>query len=64
MGIKYGEDTLGLEQNNFENKIVNFYIAYDLDSWSRNPINNFKFRNCLFGATSIVKNTDKEKVSV
>ena len=23
--------------------------------------NNFKFRNCLFGATSIVKNSDKEK---
>ena len=64
MGIKYGEDTLGVEQNNFENKIVHFYIAYDLDSWSRNSINNFKFRNCFFGATNIVKNTHKEKVSV
>ena len=64
MGIKYGKDTLGVEQNNFENKIVNFYIAYDLDFWSRNPTNNFKFRNCLFGAISIVKNTDKEKVGV
>ena len=64
MGIKYGKDTLGVEQNNFENKIVNFYIAYDLDFWSRNPTNNLKFRNCLFGAISIVKNTDKEKVGV
>ena len=34
---------------------------YDLDAWSRNPTNNFKFKNCLFGATSIVKISDKEK---
>ena len=25
-----------------------------------NPTNNFKFRNCLFGATKLVKNSDKE----
>ena len=34
---------------------------YDLDAWPENPTNNFKFRNCLFGATNIVKNSDKEK---
>ena len=28
---------------------------------SRNPTNNLKFSNCLFGATSVVKNSDKEK---
>ena len=28
---------------------------------ARNPTNNFKFKNCLFGATNIVKNSDKEK---
>ena len=42
-------------------KIVNVYIAYDLDDWPRNPTNNFKFKNCLFGATNVVKNSDKEK---
>ena len=42
-------------------KIVNVYIVYDLDAWPRNPTNNFKFKNCLFGATNIVKNSDKEK---
>ena len=43
-------------------KIVNVYIVYDLYAWPRNPTNNFKFyKNCLFGATSIVKNNDKEK---
>ena len=34
---------------------------YDLDAWSRNPTNNFKFKNYLFEGTSIVKNSDKEK---
>ena len=29
--------------------------------WPRNPTNYFKFKNCLFRATSTVKNSDKEK---
>ena len=37
------------------------YIVYDLDAWLRNPTNNSKFTNWLFGATSIVKNSDKGK---
>ena len=28
--------------------------------WPRNPTNNFKFKNCLFGATNIAKNINKE----
>ena len=42
-------------------KIVNVYIVYDLDAWPTNPTNNFKFKNCLFGETSVLKNRDKEK---
>ena len=42
-------------------EIVNVYIVYDLDAWPRNPTNNFKIKNFLFGATNIVKNSDKEK---
>ena len=42
-------------------RIVNVYISYDLDASPRSPSNNFKFKNCLFGATSIIKNSDKEK---
>ena len=42
-------------------KIVNVYVVYDLDGWPRSPTNNFKFKNCLFGAANIVKNIDKEK---
>ena len=42
-------------------KIVNVYIVYDLDAWSRNPTNNFEFKNCLFEGTIILKNSDKGK---
>ena len=61
MGIKLDKDPLAVEQNNYLNKIGNVYIVYDLDALPGNPTNNFKFKNCLFGATSIVKNSDKKK---
>ena len=60
MGIKFDKDPLAVEQTNYLNKIVNNYIVYDLHAWLRNTTNNFKFRNWLFGATRIVKNSDKE----
>ena len=61
IGIKFDKDPLAVEQNNYWTKIVNVYIVYDLDAWTRNPANNFKFKNCLSGATNIVKSSDKEK---
>ena len=61
MGTKHHKHPLAVQQKNYLCKIVNGYIAYDLDSWKRNPTNNFKFKNCLFAATSIVKSSDQEK---
>ena len=60
MGIKFNKDPLAVEQNNYLTKILIFNIVYDLAAWSKNPSNNFKFKNCLFGATNIVKYCDKE----
>ena len=42
-------------------KIVNVCIVCYLDPWARNPTNNFKFKSCVFGATNITKNSEKEK---
>ena len=42
-------------------KIVNVYFVYELHTWLGNLINNFKFKNSLFGATNIVKNSGKKK---
>ena len=61
MGIKFDQDLLTAEQKNFTTKIINVYIVYNLHAWPRNPTSNFKFKNCLFGSTSIVKNIDQEK---
>ena len=61
MGIKFNKDPLTVEQRNYASKIINIYIAYDLDAWPRNPADNFKCNNCLFAATNIVKSSDKKK---
>ena len=53
IGIKFCKDPLAIEQNNYLTKIVKVYIVYDLDDWPRNPASNFKFKNCLFGATNL-----------
>ena len=58
--INFDKDPLAVEQNNYLIKIVIIYIVYDLDSWPRHLTNNFKFKNGLFGGSSIVKNCDKE----
>ena len=51
IGLKFDKKILAVEQNNYWSKIANVYIAY---AWPRNPTNKFKFKNCLFGATSII----------
>ena len=61
MGIKFDKDPLVVQQNNYLTKIVNVYVVYDLDAWLRYPTINYIFKNYLFGATSLVKNSDKEK---
>ena len=61
IGIKFDKDPLAVQQNNYFTKIANVYIAYDLHACPRNPTNNFRFKNCLFKAANIVKNSDKEK---
>ena len=61
MGIKFEKDTLAVERNNYLTKMVNVYTTYDLDGWPRNSTSNFKCKNCLPGATNIVKNSGKEK---
>ena len=61
IGIKFDKDLLVAEESNGLSKVVHVYIVFHLDTCPRNPNNNFKFRNWLFGATNIVKNSDKEK---
>ena len=64
MGIKFDKDPLAVERNNYFSKIVNVYIVYDFDARPRNPTNNFKFKYCLLGATSIVKIVIKKSMHI
>ena len=49
MGIKFDKGPLTVERNNHFTKIVNVYIVYDLDVWSRKPANNSKLRIAYLG---------------
>ena len=53
-GIKFDHDPLAVEQNSYETKIVNAYIVYDWDTWSKIIPKNLKLKNCLLGAANIV----------
>ena len=61
MGIKFDKNCLVVEQNNYLNKILNAYVVYNLDAWPKILLKHFTIKNCLFGATSIVKDSDKEE---
>ena len=61
ISLQFDYIPLVVEQNNCTSKIVNVYIVYDLDSWPKISLRNFTLKNCLFGATNIVKNSGTEK---
>ena len=62
MGTKFDKDPLAVEQNNYLIKIdQTVFVVYDVDAWLKIPSNDFKFKDCLFGATNIIKNINEEK---
>ena len=61
--IKTDNGVLAIIQNNYVTKIVNKYIVFELDVWRRIPLNNFKLKNCLFGATNTLTNKNGEVYS-
>ena len=61
VGIKFDKDPLPVEQSNGTTKIITVYIIYDLDNCSNNNLRNFTLKNCLFGGTTVVTNSDREK---
>ena len=41
--------------------VINSYISYTLDKWSKDLDTDFTLSNCLFGAVKLTKNADPEK---
>ena len=60
MKIKFDEDPLVVEQNNYPTKTLNASTFFDWDTYPDNSLRYFTWKNCLFGTTSIVKNSDKQ----
>ena len=58
--IKFERDTLAVGQNSYSTEIVNAYIFDGLGNWANNSLIIFTLKNCLFGASSIVKTSGKE----
>ena len=52
-----------LVQKRFSSLYSNFILnlVYELNTWPRNPINNFTLKSCLFGTVKLVRNTIKSK---
>ena len=42
-------------------KVINVYISYTLDTWTRDLNTDFTLGNCLLGAVKLTKNTDPGK---
>ena len=40
--MQFDNHILNVEQNNYTTKIVYAYIVYDLDTWSKLPLNKLK----------------------
>ena len=45
----------------YSNFILNLYIAYELNTWPRNPVNNFTLKNRLFVTIKLVRSAIKCK---
>ena len=43
--------------------IVNVFIVYVLDTWSRDLNTDFTLKDCLYGAVKLTKNADPDKYS-
>ena len=45
----------------FHKSVVNLYISYKLDKWSKDLDTDFTLGSCLFGAVKLSKDTDPDK---
>ena len=58
---KFNENSLIRNNINNFRKLINVYIFYTLDTWSRNLNTDFALDNSLFGPVEIIKNVDPDK---
>ena len=45
----------------FPKNVISLFIAYELDTFSRDLNTDFTLKDCLFGAVKLTKNADLDK---
>ena len=60
LGKLFDKDPSAVEQNHYFTKAANVFIVSDLDNWQKISLRNLATKHCLFGATTIAKNSNKE----
>ena len=60
--VKFNRDSLQQHSASFiHGNVVNLYISYKLDVWSRDLSTDFRLGNWLFEAVKLTKNVDPDK---
>ena len=49
------------KRNFYSSKYNNFFIVYELDTWSRELNSHFTLKDCLFRGFKLAKSTDPDK---
>ena len=60
-GTKFNVNCLINNNISYFKKVINLYISYTLDTWSRDLNTDFTLRNCLFAAVKLTKNDDPDE---
>ena len=55
LNLKFGGNCLINGNISVFQKVINLYISYKLDPWSRDLNADFTLVNCLFGAVNLIK---------
>ena len=64
IGVRFKGNCLKPEKVTFTlRNVVNLFIAYELDAWSRDLSANFTLKDYLFGAFKLTRNADPGKYS-
>ena len=60
--LKFEKSCLKEDKEPFSPKnVINLFIDYELDIWSKSLDTEFSLKDCLFGAVRITKNVDPDK---
>ena len=59
--VEFKGSCLKQDKGTFTSRILNFFITYQLDTWSEDLDGDYNLNDCLFGAVKLTKNADPDK---